>query len=91
MKSLLAVLLLASLVLAAAPKKRAFEVEVKVVLIEDGKDRHVGTSGVRFFLDPEDPQTYVYNSEGNSVTFDNRVRMEMSFREVEGGFGSPLK
>lgn len=82
MKSLLAVLLLATLVLAAAPKKRTFEVEVRVFLIEDGKERYVGTSGVQFSLDPEDPQMHVYTNEGDSVTFDNKVRTKLSLREV---------
>ena len=91
MKSLLAVMLLATLVLAAAPKKRTFEVEVRVFLIEDGKERYVGTSGARITLDPENPQTHVHNRAGGSIAFDNKVRTEVSLREVEGDFGSPSK
>lgn len=91
MKSLLAVLLLATLVLAAAPEKRTFEVEVKVFLIEDGEERHVATAGARITPDPENPQMYVYSGEGASNTFDNRVRTEVSVTEVEGDFGSHLK
>ena len=82
MKSLLAVMLLATLVLAAAPKKRTFEMEVRVFLIEDGKERYVGTSGVQFSLDHGDPQMYVLANEGNSVTFDGKVRTKFSLREV---------
>ena len=82
MKSLLAVILLATLVLAAAPKKRTFEVEVRVFLIEDGKERYVGTSGVRFFLDHGNPQMYVHANEAGSVTFGGKVRTKFSLREV---------
>ena len=82
MKSLLAVMLLATLMLAAAPKKRTFEVNVRVFLIEDGKERYVGTSGVRFFLDHGNPQMYVHANEGDSITFDGKVRTKFSLREV---------
>ena len=83
MKSLLAVILLATLVLTAAPKKRTFEVEVKVFLTKNGKEHYVGTSGARFTLNPEEPQMRVHSREGgDSTTFDHKVRMQWSLREV---------
>ena len=75
-------MLLATLVVAAAPKKRTFKVEVRVFLIEDGQERYVGTSGMQFSPDHGNPQMHVHANEGNSVTFGGKVRTKFSLREV---------